>query len=605
MEDKFYILTIEPDYYKNFSISYPDWRVKFERALKEMEKESIRYIHTGGNSSFFIRFYNENKEEEIKINLPLRLKKIGINPLYYFIPLSLLDSFTLILNLKIAFDEIKENFSGEKTLYIPLINELPRGFSYLLKSFGIKFLLSKINIKRDLVIKKEEEEEIKIINVSSDSKIVFYNSFPLLENKEKNFFSIEEIMSGIPVSGETYEFNKEIELKNNFPLFKKLENTLFKYHILNTIIKIHNPFVSDYFIKEKWKNLYFTFNSEGREKIKEEIKEIKNYGKKVVEEFIEENEKLSIFNPLPYKLNYFKIIKNKLLKSETEPFSFSNLIEDNTKIDFGDFKIYERGKIKFEELILSPKLIGEKGELKGGVYEEEIFKSNFIKADSVIRFTNKEFSFSITYIPHEKSIKIKGKTLNIPECEFNISIENEISIFEPSFVDFKNFDAGKVYSGYLILKSKNFYFIRTIPGVKAKREKGKLKLVFKDNVYIEIKRQDEFSFMEFSKFKEKPIIFKGSTKKELIPLFELKNKNVNFLFMEENKDILYIYLYSKETENIKLLFRERPFEAFIYDLKTKRKIDKVEIKDKWVIISPQKGIFCVGIDLKNLPLSIF
>ncbi len=605
MEDKFYILTIEPDYHKNFSISYPEWRVKFEKALREMERERIRYVHTGGNSSFFIRFYNENREEEIKINLPLRLKKLGINPLYYFIPLPLLEPFTLILNLKIVFDEIKENFSGENTLYIPFIHRIPEGFSSLLKGFGIEFVFSKVELRRNLILKKEGENEIKIVNISPDSKVVFYNSFPVSSDSEKRFFSIEEILSGIPQKGETHEFKKEIELKNNFPFFKELENTLFKHHILNTIIKTHNPDMSDYFIKEKWRNLYFMFNSDGIERIKEEIKEIKNYGEAIVGEFIEGNEEFSIFNVTPYKFNYFTVIKNKLLKSEAEPFSFSKLSEENTKKDFGDFKVYERGNIKFHDLILSPKLIGEKGELKGGLYEEEIFKSNFLKTESVIKFSDREFSYSVIYIPHNEVVKIKGKTLNIRACEFNIFPGIELLPLEPSFIDFVNLNSRKIYSGYLILKGDNSYLIKTIPGTEIKIEEGKIKLIFEGNVDIEIKKVNDFSLMEFQKFKYSPILFRGSVKRELPPLFELKNNNINFLFMERRENTLYIYFYSKATENTRLLFRERPFEGFIYDLKAKRKIDRVQVKDKWVIIPPQKGIFCVGIDIRNIPLSIF
>jgi len=605
MEDKFYIFTIEPDYYKNFSISYPEWRIKFEKALKEMERDKIRYIYTGGNSSFFIRFYKENREEEIKINLPLRLKKLGINPFYYFIPLLLLEPFTLILNLKIVFDEIKESFSGENTLYIPSIHRIPKGFSSLLKGFGIEFLFSNVDLRRDLILKEEGEDKIKIVNTSPNSKVVFYNSFPVPSHTEKRFFSLEEILSGIQKKGEPHEFKKEIELKDNFPFFKKLESILFKHHILNTIIKTFNPDISDYFIREKWKNMYLLFNSEGTERIKEEIREIKNYGETLVREFIEKEEGFSIFNVTPYKFDYFTVIENKLLKSEAKPFTFSELYEENKKEDFGNFKIYERGNIRFHELILSPKLKGEKGELRGGLYEEEIFKSNFLKTESVIKITDKEFSYSVIYIPHHEIVKIKGKTKKIKTCEFYIFSENELLPLEPSFIDFVPLDSQKIYSGYLILKGKNSYFIKTIPGTGIKIKEGKIKLIFNESVYIEIKKVKDFSLMEFQKFKYTPIIFKGSMKKELPSLFEIKNSNINFIFMELRENLLYLYLYSKMAENIKLLFRERPFEGFICDLKTKRKTDILQIKDKWTIIPPQKGIFCVGIDIKNLLLSIF
>ncbi|MEN3044159.1 MAG: hypothetical protein ABDH37_02935 [Candidatus Hydrothermales bacterium] len=604
-EEKIFVNVLETDYERNFNLSYPEWRVKFEKILQEMEKGNIRYIHTGSSASFFLRFYKENSSEELKINLLLRLKKIGINPLYYFIPLNILEAHSLITNFKIVYDELKENFSGEKILYIPLISKLPSGFYYLIKGFEIDLVLSKIPLKKHIIITKDTENEIKIMNVSFDSKTVFIESFPQKDEIKNNVFSLEEIISTVPEKGEPLEFNSDLKIKKNFLYFKKLEELIFKCSVLNTILKVHKVTLSDYFIKEKTKNFLKLFNTENIELIKEEIKELKFYSKKITEDLIDEKESYFIFNSLPFKTEYYRIIKNKLFKTEVESLSFSELKEEKSELSEVDFKIYERGSLKFYDLLIYPKLIGEKGEMKGGIYEEEIYKENFIKTYSKLKWDKKIFLFSISLLPHDESFLIKGKLFNIKNCEIIIGNEKNLKVYTFSSFMKEELTTEKVYSGFLVIEGEKKYLLRTIPGTILKRLNGKIKLVFNKNVELEIKKISEFTVKEFLKFRYKPILFKGTLKKDLKSLFELKNDNVNFLSLNLSENILFIYLYSQENDNIKLLFREKPKEAFLFDLKAKRKIDKLVIKERWVIIPPQRGVFCVGIDISTMPLHMF
>lgn len=604
-EEKFFIPVLDTNYEESYNLSYPEWRIKFEKLLQEMEKGNLRYIYLGANTSFFLRFYKENILEEIKINLPLRLKKIGLNTLYYFIPVNVIDSFSLILNFKIIFEELKESFSGERTLYLPYINKLPKGFLALLKGFGIEFIFSRVPVKRPYLIRNDIENDIKIVNVSSDSKIVFLDSFLINEDISKNLFSIEEITSSIPDKGELYEFKSEVKIKKSFPYFKKLEEVIFKYHILNTVLKIENPNISNYYIKEKIKNFLTLYNSENIELLKEEIREIKQYGKKLKEDFLDNSKKFSVFNPLPYKFNYYRIINNKLYKAEAKPFSFSELKEEESYEKNLDFRIYNRGNIKFYELLILTKLIGEKGELKGGIFEEEVIKENFIKTKSKLRLSDKSYDYSITLIPHDNLLKIRGKLKNINKCEILIGSEKNLNIREFSLFELEELTLEKTYSGFLIIDGDNRYLIKTIPGIGVKKYNNTLKLIFEGKVSFDIKKISESLILEYMKYKYKPIIFEGLPKKELSSIFEIKNEDTNFIYMDVKENMLYIYLYSEGKDNIKILFKGKPLEAFIFDLKANKKLDKVMIRDRWVIIPPKKGIFCIGVDIKTFPFSIF
>ncbi|MEN3045718.1 MAG: hypothetical protein ABDH49_01835 [Candidatus Hydrothermales bacterium] len=604
-EEKIFVNVLETDYENSFSLSYPNWRFKFEKVLEEIEKGNIRYIHTGASASFFLRFYKENSSEELKLNLLLRLKKIGINPFYYFIPPNLLEAHSLIKNLKIVYDELKESFSGEKVLYLPIISKLPSGLFYLLKGFDIDLLVSKIPLKKHFVITKDFENEIKIMNVSCDSKNVFIEPYPQKDEIKNSLFSLEEITSTIPEKGDFFEFNSDIKVKKNYPYFKKLEDLIFKCGVLNTILNVYKVIPSDYFIKEKNKNFLKLFNSDNTELIKEEIKELKIYIKTVTEDFIEEKEGYLIFNVLPFKREYYRIIKNKLFRAEVESLSFSELKEEKSVFQEVDFKIYERGNLKFYDLYIYPKLIGEKGEIKGGIYEEELFKENFIKTNSKIKWDKKIFLFSTSFLPHDESLKLKGKLININRCEILIYSEKNFKVY--TFAPFvkEEITTKKIYSGYLIIEGEKTYFLKTIPGTILERKNGIIKLVFDKNVELEIKKISEFTVKEFLKFKYKPILFKGKLKKKLNPLFEIKNDNVNFLSLDLNENTLFIYLYSQDNESIKLLFKEKTGEAFLFDLKAKRKLDKLVIKERWVITPSQRGLFCIGIDITKMPLYIF
>lgn len=604
-EEKFFIPVLDTNYEESYNLSYPEWRIKFEKILKEMEKGNIRYIHLGANTYFFLRFYKENIKEEIKINLPLRLKKIGLNPLYYFIPVNVIDPFSLILNFKIVFEELKESFSGEKTLYLPDINKFPKGFFLVLKGFDIEFVFSRVPVKRPYLVTKDIENDIKIVNVSSDSKILFLDFFLIKDDISKNLFSIEEITSSIPDKGELYEFKSEVKIKKSFPYFKKLEEIIFKHHILNTVLKIENPNISDYYIKEKIKNFLTLYNSENIELLKEEMREIEQYGKKLKEDFLDKSESFSIFNPLPYKLTHYKIINNKLYKSESQPLSFTELKEEKSTQKNLDFRIYDRGNIKFYELIILTKLIGEKGELKGGIFEEEVIKENFIKTKSKLKLRDKSYDYSITLIPHDNLLKIRGKLKNINRCEILIGSEKNLNIREFSLFDLEELILNKTYSGFLIIEGNNTYLIKTTPGTGIKKYNNTLKLIFEGKVSLDVKKISGSLIIEYMKFKHTPILFEGSPRKELTSIFEIKNEGTNFIYMDVKESMLYIYLYSEERESIKILFKGKPLEAFIFDLKGKKKIDKVQIKDRWLIIPPQNGIFCIGVDIKTFPFSIF
>ncbi len=606
MEDKFYIIVFEPDYNKKFPLSYPEWRVKFEKILKDMEKENIRYIHTGMDAKFFIRFYEENKENELKINLPLRLKKIGINPIYIFIPFSTLESFSIINNFKIVFDKIKENFSGMKTLYIPYMDKLPPYLPKVLKDFGIDYIFTQMDIKKDFFKYLDNEDEIRIINTSSNSKIKFMPYESVSSEIKERCFSLDEIISGIPDEGERIEhIYRNFEIKKNFDKFKKLETEIFRTHILNSVLSILNPEISFYFIENEWERFYEMFKEDKEGRIEEEIKEIEVYRNALIKDFVEDGEQYIVFNVMPFELRMNEYLNGSIYSGNIPALSFHNLEVNNEEVDFNDFKVYERGNFKFFDLHLSFRLYGKEGEIRGGLYEEEILKRNYIKTKQRIDFKDKNITFESLYIPHDKTFKLKGDIKNFNKIGLVLNYEKNYEIFNLSAFGFESSEFERIYNPYFVLKGERNYIFKTIPGSEIKLKENKIEIFFDREIYFEIKKIDEVNWMEIQKFIWRPLIFRGSFKKKINSLFEIKNKNVRFLFIDIKDSELFLWLLNFESENTKILFKDPPIEGFIYDLKAIKKIDRIQIKDKWAVVPPQKGVFCVGFNFKNLALRIF